>query len=68
MIKKFKTDLHCQNCINAVTPALNTADEIDDWKVDLSTDKHILTVEGEAGDDEIISLLEEKGYKAERIS
>jgi len=67
---KFKTNINCQNCINKVSPALNAADMVDDWQVDTQNPDKILAVsldedEENANAEAIITLLAEKGYKAE---
>jgi copper chaperone CopZ len=41
---KFKTNINCGGCIKAVTPHLETIQEINSWNVDTSHPDKILTV------------------------
>lgn len=66
---KFKTNINCGNCINAVTPVLNSNEQIKNWNVDTDNPDKILTVEGENIDTEaLIASLSKVGYKAEPIN
>ncbi|WP_016776220.1 heavy-metal-associated domain-containing protein [Anaerophaga thermohalophila] len=63
---KFKTNIKCNGCINAVTPFLDKSNNISNWSVDLKSPDRILTVETEEGDaEEVKKLLNEAGYQAE---
>ncbi|MEE4196421.1 MAG: heavy-metal-associated domain-containing protein [Bacteroidales bacterium] len=69
---KFKTNLKCEGCKNAVRPFLNQIDAINSWEVDLSHKDKILTIEANTiGQDEIASQVKEAfnqaGYIAEKI-
>ncbi|MDK2842294.1 MAG: copper chaperone [Anaerophaga sp.] len=65
---KFKTNIKCNGCINAVTPFLDKSNNISDWSVDLESPDRILTIKTEEGDaDEVKELLNEAGYKAEEL-
>lgn len=65
---KFKTNINCQNCIRSVTPHLNGKLEIDDWRVDTDNPDKILYVEGDLSEAEVIGLVEQAGFKAEKIN
>jgi len=65
---RFKTNVKCNNCIQTVTPFLTGIKEIKEWNVDLASPERILTVEGiEVMPSDIISALNQAGYKAEQI-
>ena len=65
---KFKTNLHCDNCIATITPYLDDISEISQWNVDLKDDNKTLTVKGEnLSPDKIIDALAQAGYKSEVI-
>ncbi len=69
---KFKTNLKCEGCKNAVRPFLNQIEAINSWNVDLSHNDKILTVEANTiSDDEIAAQVKEAfnqaGYIAEKI-
>jgi len=69
---KFKTNLKCEGCKNAVRPFLNQIDAINSWDVDLSHNDKILTVEANTiSEDEIVAqvkeALKQAGYTAEKI-
>lgn len=65
---KFKTNIKCEGCINAVTPHLKEINAIEQWTVDTSVPEKVLTVSG--ADDvtqEVIEKLKNAGYIAELI-
>ena len=65
---KFKTNINCESCVKTVTPFLNELDNIDLWKVDLTSDNKILDVELEDLDKlSVIKAIEKSGYKIEEI-
>jgi len=63
---KFKTNLKCNGCISAVTPALNNIEGLAKWDVDLTTPDRVLNVEADSDTvaDNIIKVLENAGYEA----
>jgi copper chaperone len=66
---KFKTNINCGGCIATVTPFLNKADGIETWKVDTENPQKILTVEtSHLNSEEVIKIINEAGYKAEKIN
>lgn len=66
---KFKTNINCGNCVNAVTPILNSNEQIKNWSVDTDNPDKVLTIEGENIDTEaLIASLNKVGYKAEPIN
>jgi copper chaperone len=65
---KFKTNIKCSGCIEAVTPYLNANNEIKHWEVDTSNPEKVLTVETEHLTHEMIEQIVRKaGYQAEKI-
>lgn len=69
---KFKTNLNCEGCKNAVRPYLNQINAIKSWDVDLTHNDKILTLEANTlSEDEIAAQVKEAfkqaGYIAEKI-
>jgi len=65
---RFKTNLKCGGCIQAIRPSLDRIDEIRKWSVDLTSPNHVLTVEGDNLDaSKIAGAVKAAGYTAERI-
>ena len=65
---QFKTNINCSACVAKVTPYLNGAKDIKEWKVDTSNPNKILTVETSSlRAAEVTSILAGAGYKAEKI-
>lgn len=65
---KFKTNINCGNCINSVTPFLNQELDIEHWEVDIENPDKILSVRGEINNKQVISIIEEAGFKAEPLA
>ncbi|MFC4721703.1 heavy-metal-associated domain-containing protein [Geojedonia litorea] len=66
---KFKTNIKCSGCISKATPTLDEKLGKGNWEVDLFTLKKTLTVSSsELDENEIISIVNEAGYTAEKIS
>lgn len=58
-----KTDIHCQACVDKLTPHLNGEDKIKNWQVDIESNDKLLTVIGEDfNKDDIAKLLSKEGY------
>ena len=65
---KFKTNINCGGCVANVTPFLNKAEGICDWNVDTTNAQKTLTVFTDTlTKEEVIQLVHEAGYKAERL-
>ncbi|MHA4895091.1 heavy-metal-associated domain-containing protein [Pedobacter sp. PWIIR3] len=66
---KFKTNIKCDACIAKVTPYLDGLGSIDNWKVDLQNPDRVLSIETEEAlnPKEVIMLLDQVGYHAEKI-
>jgi copper chaperone len=66
---EVKTNIMCGSCIAKVTSVLNEAIGENNWKVDTTNPKKVLTVTTEnLSEAEVIKAVEKAGYKAERIS
>lgn len=65
---KFRTNLTCSNCVSKVKPGLDDSATISEWNVDTENPEKILTVKSEGiTEDEIISIIKKKGFKAELL-
>ncbi len=65
---QFKTNINCGGCINAITPHLNKAEGIIEWKVDTNNPDKILSVKSNRiKEEEIIKVVEKAGYKIAAI-
>jgi copper chaperone len=63
----FKTNINCGSCVAKVTPFMQKAESVEQWKVDTANREKILTVEGDAvNEKEVIQAVEEAGFKIER--
>ncbi|WP_035567982.1 heavy-metal-associated domain-containing protein [Hymenobacter sp. IS2118] len=63
---QFKTNINCNNCIRAVTPTLNAETAITSWQVDTANADKILTITGDLTEAQVVALVEEAGFKAEK--
>jgi len=65
---KFKTNIKCNGCLSKVTPFFNEEKNILKWEVDILNPDKILTVDSENLEEkQIISVVENAGFKAELI-
>lgn len=66
---KFKTNINCSGCVNAVALHLNKAEGVIRWSVDTTNPAKILTVEADNSDTQRIKQVVEKaGFMAEAIN
>ena len=64
-----KTNIMCGACIAKVTPLLNEKIGEQQWKVDITNPKKLLTATTEnLQEEDVIKAVEEAGYKAEKLS
>ena len=62
---RFKSNINCGSCINAVTPGLNKEETITSWEVDVTDPDKILTVSGiELTATTVINTVEAAGFEA----
>ncbi|MFN4299766.1 MAG: heavy-metal-associated domain-containing protein [Thermaurantimonas sp.] len=64
---KFKTTLKCQGCVDKVADDLTREFGSENWSVDLTTNPKILVVNSDSAD-KAIEILENRGYKAEKVA
>ena len=65
---KFKSNIKCMGCVARVTPALNNAEGIEKWNVDIYNPQKTLTVETSSlNAKDVADLVEKAGFKAEEI-
>lgn len=65
---KFKTNIQCGNCLNAVSPFLNKDLDILYWEVDITDSEKVLRVEGEVSPERVRELIAEAGFEAELLT
>ncbi|MBE2206769.1 MAG: cation transporter [Saprospiraceae bacterium] len=58
---KFKTNIHCSNCVRSVSGFLNEAQGVEHWEVDTAHPDKILTVSGSDAET-VIAAVEEAGF------
>jgi copper chaperone len=64
---QFKTNINCGSCVEKVTPFMQKAESVEQWKVDTANKQKILTVEGDAVDEkEVVQAVQDAGFKIER--
>ncbi|MBW3545268.1 MAG: heavy-metal-associated domain-containing protein [Bacteroidetes bacterium] len=64
---EFKTNIMCGNCVEKVTPFLQKAETVEQWKVDTANKEKVLTVEGDnVNEKEVVQAVQDAGYKIER--
>ena len=65
----FKTNIMCGACIAKVTPTLNEVVGENNWKVDTQNPNKVLSVTTKNLDEaEVVTAVENAGYKAEKLS
>tara|TARA_B100000508_G_C11439108_1_gene267747 strand:+ start:1095 stop:1313 length:219 start_codon:yes stop_codon:yes gene_type:complete len=63
---KFKTNLDCGGCVSKVQADFDNAEGICHWNVDTNNSYKILTVSSKGiTEDEVIKIVQSKGFKAE---
>ena len=67
--QQFKTNIMCGDCIAKVTPALNENFGENNWQVDITNPKKILSITSEnATETEVNDVLKKVGYKVEELN
>lgn len=65
---KFKTTINCGGCTAKVTPVLDEAEGIQEWKVDTDNPDKILTVKSNGiTEDKVIEKIKSRGFEIESI-
>lgn len=66
---KFKTNLNCGGCVSKVQSDLDVSAGVGNWQVDIEDVDKILTVKSQdVTEEEIVELVQRKGFKAERLT
>ncbi|MDM1295722.1 hypothetical protein HX021_15630 [Sphingobacterium sp. N143] len=66
---QFKTNINCSGCISKISDDLNNAEGICEWNVDTTSSDKILTVKSEGiSEEEVIAIIQRKGFNAETHS
>lgn len=67
-MKRFKTNINCDNCVRAVSGFLNEVSNIREWSVDTEHPEKILTVSGnKLQPSAVLDALAEAGYDGELL-
>ena len=62
--KIFDTDIHCEKCVETLTPILNEEEGINEWAIDLKPEVKTLTVSGDTVSTTYIDeILSKGGFK-----
>ena len=65
---KFKTTINCGGCVAKVTPVLDEAEGVQEWKVDTDNPDKILTVKSNGiTEDKVIEKIKSRGFKIEPV-
>ena len=64
---EFKTNINCGSCVAKVTPYLEKAESVEQWKVDTDNKEKVLTVEGDKIDEkQVVQAVQDAGFKIEK--
>ena len=64
----FKTNIHCENCIQGVSPFLNQEIDIENWKVDTNHQDNLLVIESDLDAQTLTKIVKEAGFQAELVN
>jgi len=65
---RFKTSLKCSGCVSAITPGLESLEEIEKWSVDLESPDKVLKVEAsEDVSEKVMDSVKKTGYLISRL-
>ncbi len=65
---RFKTNLKCGGCVNAITPGLESLNIIQTWSVDLENPDKVLEIEAaEDISEQVIASVKKSGYQISRL-
>jgi len=65
---RFKTNLKCSGCVNAITPGLESLNLIKKWSVDLQDPDKILEVNSNEDITELVTeAVKKAGYQISRL-
>lgn len=67
-ILRFKTNLKCNGCIRAITPAIESLKDIESWKVELENPDKVLEINSlDDISDSVIESIKKAGYQINRL-
>ncbi|MEG0189436.1 heavy-metal-associated domain-containing protein [Algoriella sp.] len=64
---KFKTNINCDSCIKSVKPFLDEVVGKNNWKVDTSDEKKILTVTTSEDEEDVVEAVTDAGFKIRKL-
>lgn len=65
---KFKTNLKCGGCVNAITTGLESISMIEKWSVDLENPDKVLEIKSsEDISDQVIESVKKAGFQISRL-
>lgn len=65
---RFKTSLKCGGCIKAITPGLESLNNIETWSVDLENPDRVLEIKVlEDISDQVIESVKKAGYQISQL-
>ena len=64
---KFKTNINCDSCIKSVKPFLDEAVGENNWKVDTSDEKKVLTVQTTEDAEEVVEAVTDAGFEIQKL-
>ncbi|MCP9237826.1 heavy-metal-associated domain-containing protein [Lewinella sp. JB7] len=59
----FATNINCGSCVRSVTSFLDDLEGVTIWRVDVEDERKLLTVEGTASPDAIMTVVRDAGYE-----
>ena len=68
MERTFKTNAKCAGCVAKIGEKLNHTPGITEWSIDLTNPNRTLHINSSLTDNEIITLVSEAGFKAEKLA
>ena len=63
----FKTNIHCENCIQGVSPFLNQEIDIENWQVDINHQDKLLMIESDLDEQVLTEIVKNAGFQAELV-
>jgi copper chaperone len=65
---RFKTNLKCGGCVNAITPGLKNIESIENWAVDLADPDKVLEISAQEDISEtVMDSVKKAGYQISRL-
>jgi copper chaperone len=68
---RFKSNLKCNGCVNAIKPGMESINDIKSWRVYLDVNDKIIEVETDGNTDKVANSVQDvvtkAGYQIERL-